>query len=595
MMEQQRVYVPHPVTEQGFFTRLRVDQERGEWLCYGTPMISVLRNAQEPLDCVLYRKNQAPVLAVTACREAVAATDDKGHVVVWNRTAKASVESDHNQLHAPGRDVCFYKNGERVAAVGQGRSSGVAMNLTGSALGCGDLCEGQTGVLYSCDVYGERALKAIVSGSSGGISVLEGPPLKLKTVLRNFRNGQEIFTVSFSPDGRYFAGCAERKVIVFDNNTNEAVAELVGHEGILYDFCWSPDSSQILSVSGDKTAKLWDIASQSVITNFTFPDEPGSSQVACVWTRQSNLMITLSLCGSLNYLNPEDPTQPRLVVDGPQGPVNHLAVDPSTGSILGGLADGRVLNIVSGSPGGRYVPRQMEGSLCGVVAGSGRALAAYNTGDILLMDSTTGEALEENRLQESCYRIAGTMSLAVAACKSDLVLLREGKVVGTTPFPDGKEIAVNEEGTLVAASSSKNKNVTLFVVSGDSLEVKGSVELSQEVSALGFSPGAGSMLAVGLRDGKLRFVETEPVEFKLNELSFHSARITTIVWRDETHLITGSVDASCFFWDLGRPYSPKQKNGVHFGQVEAMAALDAGTVVSAGVDGRIIVWSLADA
>mgnify|MGYP002393908404 CR=1 FL=1 len=35
--------------------------------------------------------------------------------------------------------------------------------------------------------------------------------------------------------------------------------------------------------------------------------------------------------------------------------------------------------------------------------------------------------------------------------------------------------------------------------------------------------------------------------------------------------------------------------GVHFGQVEAMAALDAGTVVSAGVDGRIIVWSLADA
>ena len=31
----------------------------------------------------------------------------------------------------------------------------------------------------------------------------------------------------------------------------------------------------------------------------------------------------------------------------------------------------------------------------------------------------------------------------------------QGKGVGTTPFPDGKEIAVNEEGTLVAASSSK--------------------------------------------------------------------------------------------------------------------------------------------
>ena len=107
MMEQQRVYVPHPVTEQGFFTRLRVDQERGEWLCYGTPMISVLRNAQEPLDCVLYRKNQAPVLAVTACREAVAATGDVAHTHTHTHTHIHT--HTHTDAHAHGKK----KKGEK--------------------------------------------------------------------------------------------------------------------------------------------------------------------------------------------------------------------------------------------------------------------------------------------------------------------------------------------------------------------------------------------------------------------------------------------------------------------------------------------------
>jgi len=41
------------------------------------------------------------------------------------------------------------------------------------------------------------------------------------------------------------------------------------HDGGIYAISWSPDSTRLLSASGDKTSKIWDVNVNSVVSTFT--------------------------------------------------------------------------------------------------------------------------------------------------------------------------------------------------------------------------------------------------------------------------------------------------------------------------------------
>jgi WD40 repeat protein len=38
-----------------------------------------------------------------------------------------------------------------------------------------------------------------------------------------------------------------------------------GHTGSIWSFCWSPDSKEIITASGDGTAKIWNVEESSVV------------------------------------------------------------------------------------------------------------------------------------------------------------------------------------------------------------------------------------------------------------------------------------------------------------------------------------------
>jgi len=42
-----------------------------------------------------------------------------------------------------------------------------------------------------------------------------------------------------------------------------------GHSHWVRDLAWSPDSSQIVSVSDDKTVKVWDLKSVKLVKNYS--------------------------------------------------------------------------------------------------------------------------------------------------------------------------------------------------------------------------------------------------------------------------------------------------------------------------------------
>ncbi|CAF4434808.1 unnamed protein product, partial [Rotaria magnacalcarata] len=64
--------------------------------------------------------------------------------------------------------------------------------------------------------------------------------------------------------------------------------------------CWDPTSRFILTTSGDKTAKIWDITTGSAVQTYPFGTDLKDQQVGCLWS--GNHIISVSLSGQIAYL-----------------------------------------------------------------------------------------------------------------------------------------------------------------------------------------------------------------------------------------------------------------------------------------------------
>lgn len=67
--------------------------------------------------------------------------------------------------------------------------------------------------------------------------------------------------IKFSPDGKMIAAATEgenNSVTIWDLN-GKLITKLFGHRGVVYSLTFTPDSKSIVSVSGDRTAIIWDL------------------------------------------------------------------------------------------------------------------------------------------------------------------------------------------------------------------------------------------------------------------------------------------------------------------------------------------------
>lgn len=75
---------------------------------------------------------------------------------------------------------------------------------------------------------------------------------------------------------------------------------------------WSPDSTHLLSASGDKTSKVWDVGANSVVNTFTMGSNILDQQLGCLW--QNDHLLSISLSGYINYLDKNNPSKPLRVI-----------------------------------------------------------------------------------------------------------------------------------------------------------------------------------------------------------------------------------------------------------------------------------------
>ncbi|HUW31847.1 MAG TPA: methyltransferase domain-containing protein [Planctomycetota bacterium] len=103
-----------------------------------------------------------------------------------------------------------------------------------------------------------------------------------------------LYRAAYSPDGQHIATCGGGGAFLWDVNTCEVVCTLSGHTSTVLSIAFSPDGTQVLTGSRDKTAKLWDTTTGECIRTFA----GHTSYVTCVAFSSD---ATKVLTGSSDY------------------------------------------------------------------------------------------------------------------------------------------------------------------------------------------------------------------------------------------------------------------------------------------------------
>ena len=110
----------------------------------------------------------------------------------------------------------------------------------------------------------EKALNGqperLVSGSDDFTMFLWEPADKKQPIARLTGHQQLINQVHFSPDTRFIASASfDKSIKLWDGRTGKFLASLRGHVGPVYQIAWSADSRLLVSGSADSTIKVWNV------------------------------------------------------------------------------------------------------------------------------------------------------------------------------------------------------------------------------------------------------------------------------------------------------------------------------------------------
>lgn len=105
----------------------------------------------------------------------------------------------------------------------------------------------------------------LVSGSDDFTLFLWKPAEDKKPLARMTGHQALINEVCFSPDTRLIASASfDKSVKLWDGKTGKYLASLRGHVSAVYQIAWSADSRLLASGSSDSTLKVWDVKAQKL-------------------------------------------------------------------------------------------------------------------------------------------------------------------------------------------------------------------------------------------------------------------------------------------------------------------------------------------
>lgn len=106
----------------------------------------------------------------------------------------------------------------------------------------------------------------LVSGSDDFTLFLWNPEIDKKPIFRMTGHQQLVNDIKFSPDTRLIASASfDKSVKLWDGKTGKYLAAFRGHVQAVYQISWSADSRLLVSGSADSTLKVWEIKTKKLL------------------------------------------------------------------------------------------------------------------------------------------------------------------------------------------------------------------------------------------------------------------------------------------------------------------------------------------
>lgn len=539
--------------------------------------------------------------------EWVASGDSSGTVRIWARRGPDhTLKYEFRALSGRIDDLDWSPDGQRIVVAGDGKGKSFVRAFmwdTGTNVGEFD---GHSKRVLSCTFRPTRPFRIATCGEDFLVNFYEGPPFRFKTSHRyhlNFVN-----CVRFSPDGsKFISTSSDKKGIIFSGQTGEKLGELSsenGHTGSIYAASWNPDGKQVLTVSADKTAKVWDImedGSGKVNTTFTLAGDAGAEdmQVGCLWS--SNYLITISLGGVIRFLSHLHPVSPPRVLSGHMKNITAVTVSANgeAAEIFSSSYDGVIVRWVCGLGYGNRLERKDSVHVKAIVA-AGSELVTCGLDNKVRRSPLPGdrygdaEVIDLKSQPKDLDVALQSTDIVILTTEAGVILLRGSVIVSTNKLGfTATASAVSPDGTEAVVGSEDGK-LHIYSIKGDTLVQEAVLEKHRgAITAIRFSPD-GSMFASGDANREAVIWDCVSHEVKMKNLLYHTARITCLAWStDSLKLATGSVDTTILIYDIKKPASGRITiKGAHLGGISGLAFKDPVTLVSGGDDACVRVWRL---
>lgn len=595
----ERIFGSLPSTQRGMATFINASAKAGK-MAYGCLNTVVLRSLDDPSECSVFigHKAKVKVAKFSPNGEWVASGDESGMVIIWS--AKSKIVKQERVACRSVLDLDWSEDGLRVAAVGEGDVCGSCFDWA-SGNNFGSIAVGHSKAT-SVAFKPTRPFRVVSTGEELSTVVCSGPPFKFEKSSKIFERFPNC--VRFSPDGNYFIVVSScKKVALYDGKNGELIRNLgeskENHTGSIYCATWSGDSKQILTCSADKTAKLWNVEDGSVVKTFTFGKDVESMQVGCTWA--GNHVITLSLSGSINFLDMDNPSQPKLVIESHQDTLTALAVNQ--GVVASADNRGRVVVWDMNSGLGKFLTGAGHGKPVRDLSIScdGHKILSVGMDDCLFISEVKSNAFGSSTsigfLPAKVAAARHDPNLAVVGGEKHLAVVQGGNVVSKVDIPSQCfSLAFAVDGSEVAVGTESGK-ILRYNVSGGALTAAETIQLPNKakVASIQYSLDGSKILSGdGERDIFIMDLKTKkPVN---PSWKYHNGGVLQARWApDESRILTSANDQTIRVWlDLESYVARKHVvlDKVHRTAASFVEWIDSTYALSVGDDVTLKLWKI---
>ncbi|MET8988560.1 hypothetical protein ABZW49_24185 [Nonomuraea wenchangensis] len=393
-------------------------------------------------------------------------------------------------------------------------------------------------------------------------------------------------------------------------------SRLIGHAAPVERVVYRPDGQVLATVSGDRTARLWNVAdplrpkSAGVVTGHS------AGLTAAAFSPEGKVLATASADGTARLWDAADPARPKplATLKGHVGPVLSVTAAPKGGLLATAGADRtvRLWDVAApAAPKAVAVLRQPSEPADVAFSPDGRMVAVTSATGVTLLDVLTPAtpatlaafvSPDGGAVRSVAFSPDGR-SLATGGATGALHLWNiaaatlTGTAAGTGVAVE--DVAFGPDGDVLAAASADGA-VRLWDIStpGEPQQTAVLTPTVSTAAGVAFSPDGRTLAAAG-GDGVARLWNVaDPARVAARaRLGRHTARVNALaVAKGGGTLATVSDDKTVKLWDIGDPAAaaPVSTLRGHTGAVVGVAfSPDDRYVVSAALDGTARLWEVA--